>query len=249
MKDKTRKRIGHLLIAIIVILIVLLFSIWYYDRVVEGKAKWNELKQETTETEEKEEITNETIKILTTDELEAISEKLNNKENNPFVVTLYKNVAEADVFEIYYNGAGIATTKITESEKMQLAEEIKKDVLKDGEQYTEDIASNILSGDILKMKKADVEKYWEEKTGVKRTFSKDEEGLDFYLEKEDSYYIVRTDTNAKPIYCEEGLVTTEGIYEIQYKDLMSEDNAQIYTVRMKAVNGKFVFISNVKNGE
>jgi len=243
MKDKTRKRIGHFLIAIIVILIVLLFSVWYYGRVVGAKEEWKELTQEANEVEKQEKITNETIKILTREELNIIAEKLNNKENNPFVVTLYNNVAEADISEIFYNGAGIATTKISESEKMQLTAEAKKDMLKDGETYSDDI----LTGDILKLKRTDVEKYWREKTGIKRTFSKTKEGFDYYLEKEDSYYLIRTDTNTKTIYCEEGLVTTEGVYEIQYKDLMSEDNAQIYTVKLKIIDGEFIFISNVKN--
>lgn len=250
MKAKTKKIIGNLLIVGIILLIVIIFSVFYLNKVLSDKQK-NEQVKDTNTTEKVDEPKDEGPQTLSEEQLEEISNQLNTAKDNPFIVSTYETVEDIKLSEILYNGAGISSSQITDKEKMELVNQIRKLQMSSSKPpiYTENEIQAFLSGNVLKVKREDIEKYMLEKTEKAITVSKEEEEIGLYIEEQDSYYITKTNTNFKPIFCDEGIITSEGIYQIKYHNLMDEETKETYTVQMKKVNDQFVFISNLKNEE
>ncbi len=238
MKDKTRKVIGNFLIIGIIFLIVFIFSIWFYAKFV---------KKDPGVTEQVTSGQNQaqTFQILTEEQLEEISNQLNTAKDNPFVVVIYEDVTKIELADLFYNGAGIATNSLTEEEKMQLTEQWRKEQMSNSSSGS---TSAFLNGNVLKLKRTDMEQYLKEKTGKERSVSKEETGIGTYLESEDSYYLVRTGTSFDPVFCDEGVLMPDGTYYVKYHKLLASSTTS-YTIQMKKENDQFVFLSNLKNEE
>lgn len=242
MKDKTIQRIGTVLLAVVVILIVAIFSIWY----IAAKQKQLEKVEEPTVQEEPKQTQNVGPRELSNTELEEISEQLNTAKDNPFVAMLYANVKDIKLSDISYNGA-TGTTTIPDSEKMQITSEIQKRQLDQRKPFAENKAQAYLQGTILKLKRTDIETYFKEKTGIAVTVPKDNEDLGIYLETTDSYYQARTSTSFTPIFCDRGTFNpATGIYEVEYHSLIAETTTEKFVVQMRKDTNGFVFVSNLE---
>lgn len=127
MKEKNRQRIGKVLLAVVVLLIVVIFSIWYIAGLTQQQEE-NEVeppKQESREEQTTQQPPKPSIEKLSKEELEKISEKLNDVKDNPFLSVIYKNPKEIEVSELLANGS-VGTTNISNTEKMQVIEKSVK---------------------------------------------------------------------------------------------------------------------------
>ncbi len=246
MKEKNRQRIGKVLLAVVVLLIVVIFSIWYIAGLTQQQEE-NEVeppKQESREEQTTQQPPKPSIEKLSKEELEKISEKLNDVKDNPFLSVIYKNPKEIEVSELLANGS-VGTTNISNTEKMQVIEKIRKEQLDSKSPFSESQAQAYLKNSILKLKRTDVEAYFKQKTGVEIQIPKDNDKLGIYLEETDSYYQARTNTSFTPIFCDSGTFNpSNGMYEIEYHNLMAETEAEKYVVQMRMQDGEFVFVSN-----
>jgi len=245
MKNKTIQGIGKILLAIVVVLIVVIFSIWYLAY-LERREEMKPIETTTTnETQPVQQTSQEpAIRKLSAKELEDISEQLNTAKDNPFIALLYMNPKEIKISDLTYNGA-IGTTTISDSEKMQIASEIRKRQLEKRETFTENKTQAYLQGTILKLKRSDIEQYFKEKTGLVITVPKDNEDIGIYLEETDSYYQAIVNTSFTPIFCDSGtLDPATGIYEVEYHNLMAETASEKFVVQMQKSPNGFIFISN-----
>lgn len=245
MKDKTIQKIGKVLLAIVVLLIVTIFAIWYIAHLVKQQELQNVENPTTQEQQDRQPITEQpSIRKLSTEELEEISDRLNTAKDNPFLSVMYQNPKEIKISELLYNGA-IGTTTISNSEKMQITKEIQKKQLDSRKPFPENQAQAYLQNSILKLKRTDIEAYLKLKTGLEINVPIKDDEIGIYLEETDSYYQARTNTSFTPIFCDSGTFNpSTGIYEIEYHNLMAETATEKYVVRMREKDNEFVFVSN-----
>ncbi|QFJ53679.1 hypothetical protein [Pseudobutyrivibrio xylanivorans] len=127
---------------------------------------------------------------LTQEELDAFTELFDTSEYDGFLVRPFNSVDEIEWGEVFYNGAGIEATDVTEEEREAC---YKAMGIGDGEEF----------GDLVVLRAADVKKFVEEHAGadyedVKNTIYAD------YLEEYDSFYSLHGDTNWMSFTCKSG---------------------------------------------
>ena len=168
---------------------------------------------------------------LTSDELDEFTDLFDTDEYNGFLVTPFNSTADIDWDEVLYNGGGIAKEELSKSEKAA---------------YLKAIGDTELCTDLTVITADSINKYMEDYAGV--SFDKDSFDTNWtYLEKYDSYYFQRGDTNYEPFTCTEGKKLGD-TYVLTFTSDWTEDDYTIHPDREVTVekNGDvYKFVSNI----
>lgn len=166
---------------------------------------------------------------LTEAELEEISELLNSMEYNGCLRTLFKDVRDVNLDEVFYNGAGMGSDF-------------------DVEEYLRVSGEEEIYTDITAISSQELKNYLKEKFG----YSLKEMRSDFgwlYLADSDVYAFEHGDTNYSPVELQEGYQDAQGNVAVVYVDSWSyewdEDPTQ-YLLTLHKEGNTYRMVSNEK---
>lgn len=185
------------------------------------------------ESETTEEVKDEAkFENISEDELAIIDEKLNSREYSGFLDKGFDRLEDIDWKAVFYDGAGISTTEISEREKQALKKEL----------HTEE-----LYGDVTAISRQDMSDFILSHTGYE-TDAKELAVDGTYLEEFDKYYFIHFDTNYVPFKCLSGLKYGD-LYQVtlQFDNSNEEDwaNKPQRLLTFEDKNGVFELKSNI----
>ncbi|MDE6404137.1 MAG: hypothetical protein K2M20_00630 [Lachnospiraceae bacterium] len=134
---------------------------------------------------------------LTSEELEAYTEWVQDRSNYGFLLSDWENPAQIDLYQVFYSGAGIAREGTEEEKQAHLARWNQPEI------YT----------DFWAMDKADVDALLVDRTGLTydELVMKGSEGMeDWYYAETDSFCAEIGDTNYCQFVCTGGVINEEG---------------------------------------
>lgn len=180
------------------------------------------------ETPDREAPEEETEAALTAQELEEWEAYLNGEDNNGFLRSSYEDVRQADLNEVFYNGAGL--------EQQPLTEEVRR--------AYEAQAGEIMTDTVL-LTEGQMDAFLLEKTGY--GLEEFENPPDWtWLEAFDLWMKEHGDTNRMDVVCDSGARRPDGTVELFCSVPGSEENAWIsaFTVTMEQGEDGFLFRKN-----
>lgn len=197
----------------------------YRENTEETGKNTNEIQQEETETKNGDRgagtVKNEnpgTVRNLTAEELQTFTDYINegdNWGNYGFLLSVYDAPAEINLDNLFYNGAGIADTPMSEEEKKEYLA-----VTGQEEIYT----------DITRIEAAELDAFLLEKTGL--SYMEMKYPLSWvYLKKYDIYCMEHGDTNYQTFTCVSGSTQDEKTFTLRF----TEDS--VYTGDGEMING------------
>ena len=144
----------------------------------------------------------ETQTALTQSELDYFTDYFSVSGNNGFLLSDYDSPADIDLFELFYVGAGIASSW----------DEIPQEEV---DAYLAAIGNEEVFLDLLKVTQQQVTDFLFEKTG--KVFPP-ENVLNgwIYLEQYDAFYTEISDTNYNFLTCDSGYKTADGLYVLHF---------------------------------
>lgn len=134
---------------------------------------------------------------LTAEELAAYTEWIQDISNYGFLLSDWENPAQINLYEVFYNGAGVARGGTEEEKRAHMERNDQPEI------YT----------DFIAMDKADVDAVLLEKVGLTydELVVKGSRGMeDAYYAETDSFCLERGDTNYFPFVCKDGVINEEG---------------------------------------
>ena len=130
---------------------------------------------------------------LSQEELAGFESFLNDVANNGFLCCTYEDVRQADLNEIFYNGAGLEQQPLT-----------------DGLRQAYEAQAGEISTDTIRLTTAQIDGFLREKTGY--GFSEFQPPSWWtYLEEYDIWMTQHGDTNMMSVVCDSGVRTTDGM--------------------------------------
>ena len=141
---------------------------------------------------------------LTQEELNSFSELFGTSEYNGFVVSPFNDVNDIDWSEVFFNGAGIAATDVSEEERENAYKHFGDDC-----------------GDLITLRADDIKSFVESHTGLQYDDIKDQIGFK-YIKEYDSYYALHGDSNWMPYTCTSGKKIGD-LYVVQLHNDVNED--------------------------
>lgn len=153
------------------------------------------------------------IRKLTQEELQKFTDFINEEDNYGnygFLLSIYDKPADIYLDEVFYTGAGIATTPSTEEEKQAYLKANQQ-----AEIYT----------DLVRITKPMANEFLMKKTGL--SYDEMNRPLTWiYLEEFDAFYAEHGDTNYRTFTCIEGTVLDEVTFTLRFSP--DEDNSSYY---------------------
>lgn len=170
------------------------------------------------------------LRTLTNKEITDFEKELGDKSNCGFLTCEYSETSKIDPSEVFYGGCGL-NKSISEAEK--------RDLIKNYGFSEDDFML-----DHIKIKTTDINNLLLKKVGL--TLKGIEKKLGYkYVPKYDAYYCFRGDTNYIDLKCNNGTVSSEGIYEINYTAYVHSSTPVKRKVTFKISDNSIVFMSNV----
>lgn len=163
---------------------------------------------------------------LSDEELDHFTDFVNSIENYGFLLSEYTAPTDADLYEVFYCGAGISAHSLTDDE------------LEAYEQATD----WTIELDVERLTTAQINDFLKKKIG----YSLEEMNSPFtwtYLEKYDAYIFQHGDTNYCSFICTEGKRIDEDIFEIHYSP-QQEYGVNAGTLTLKRSGDDYIFVSN-----
>lgn len=140
----------------------------------------------------------EEARELTTAELQEFTDWINQDGNYGFLLSDYRDPKDADLGEIFYSGAGIATEPLTDAERQEYLEAAEREEI-----YT----------DCIKLTTDQINQVLTKKLGC--TLDEMSAGLPWtYLEKSKIWVTEHGDTNYVNFTCVGGREVSDGVYEL-----------------------------------
>ena len=166
-------------------------------------------------------------RVLTQEELRGFEEYLNRIGNYGFLMSDYKSPEYINLNEVFYSGAGLEQSPLTEEER---------------EMYLKTVGQPELYTDLVRLGTKQMNGFLTEKTGL--TLEQMKTGIGWiYLAPYDRYYAEHGDTNIRSFFCPSGEVDG-GIYRIRcLSDGYSQFNLESI-VTLKQVSKGYQFLSN-----
>lgn len=170
---------------------------------------------------------NEPKRQLTEDELRGFEEYLNRTDNYGFLMSDYQSPEYINLNEVFYSGAGLEQSPLTEEER---------------DMYLKTVGQPELYTDLVRLSTEQMDGFLTEKTGL--SLDRMKSGLEWiYLAPFDRYYSEHGDTNMRSFFCPGGEVDG-GIYRIRcLSDGYSQFNLESI-VTLKKVSSGYQFLSN-----
>lgn len=192
---------------------------------------------EKTAPEKAEDVNISTMNIeggtpLTVSELADMSGELKKMDAYGFLYSLYDDVRDVDLNNVFYSGAGISQTQLTDSM---------------AEAYLKETGQTEFFTDSFALKKSDIDALLQKRTGY--GLSDMRKPLEWvYLDKEQVYCVEVGDTNYMEVSVIEGMKTEDGMYYIEYENpaLAYQSDNTMCMVTLKKQGDTYRFVSNVK---
>ena len=170
-------------------------------------------------------------------ELNEIQEKLNTNEYNGFVNQGFSSPNEIDWTKVFYNGAGISSSEISDKEEQTLLDELN---------WYE------LYGDVIVLSKKDIEDFVLKHTGLD-TEAKDLNLDAIYLEEYENFYFVHSDADFTSVSCLSGIKAGD-VYEVLIKTDEEIQGSSAYldpvrTISFTDKNGVYEIYSDIYDWE
>ena len=170
---------------------------------------------------------NEPKRLLTEDELRGFEEYLNRTDNYGFLMSDYQSPEYINLNEVFYSGAGLEQSPLTEEER---------------DMYLKTVGQPELFTDLVRLSTEQIDAFLTEKTGLSLDRMKSGIGW-IYLAPFDRYYSEHGDTNMRSFFCPGGEVDG-GLYRIRcLSDGYSQFNLESI-VTLKKVSSGYQFLSN-----
>lgn len=163
---------------------------------------------------------------LTQDEMAFFTDFMNNTENNGFLQSEYTTPTDADLEEVFYNGAGVSAHSLTAEEEAAYEEKVSWGIETDVERLTtEELDRFLLRKTGYSYAEMNVPLHW------------------VYLEQFDAYVSDHGDTNWREYLCLGGRIQGD-MYEVYYQAVYHEknDNGGVLTVRKNGDD--YMIVSN-----
>lgn len=163
---------------------------------------------------------------LSSEELQEFEEYLNKMDNYGFLLSVYEKPTQADLNEVFYVGAGIEISPMSEEETQAYLKAAEMDEI-----YT----------DVTHLTSAQIDGLLQEKLGV--TLQDMESEFSWtYVPEYDSYYHQAGDTNWMSWKCVSGTETEEGMFTLEMESVW--DKEFTCEVTLKRTEKGYQFVAN-----
>lgn len=197
------------------------------DAMAESGEAGNTESSGPSESAPEQQVMNEPGRLLTEGELRGFEEYLNQSDNYGFLLSDYRTPEFIDLNEVFYSGAGLEQTPLTE-EEMSL--------------YLQTAGQPELYTDLVRLSTEQINGFLSEKTGL--TLDRIKTGLGWiYLPQYDRYYAEHGDTNMRSFFCPKGEVEGENYRIWCISDGYSQFNLESIVTLKKESSG-YRFLSN-----
>lgn len=163
---------------------------------------------------------------FTQEEMDFFTEFLNSTENNGFLASEYTTATNANLDEVFYNGAGVSAHSLSEEEEAAYEKATGWEIYTDVERLTTD----------------EINQFLQRKTGY--SYAEMNTPLNWtYLEQYDVYVSDHGDTNWIEYRCTGGRAQGD-LYEIYYEAAYSEDSENGGFLTLKKNGDDYLIVSN-----
>mgnify|MGYP002513460571 CR=1 FL=1 len=163
---------------------------------------------------------------FTQEEMDFFTEFLNSTENNGFLASEYTTVTDANLNEVFYNGAGVSAHSLTAEEEAAYEEATGWEIYTDVERLTTE----------------EIDRFLLRKTGY--SYAEMNTPLEWtYLEQYDVYVSDHGDTNWIEYRCTGGRAQ-ENLYEVYYEAAYYEDSENGGVLTLKKNGDDYFIVSN-----